>query len=57
MNKLKPCPCCGGEAVIKDMGSKRFHIACKFCPLRLGDVWDDKESIIFLTEKWNNRII
>jgi len=31
-DKLKPCPCCGGEArIVREVGGIIFHIECKIC--------------------------
>lgn len=34
-SKLLPCPFCGGEAQLKQTGSKQITIRCKSCPAKM----------------------
>jgi len=54
MEKLKPCPFCGGEGKIKGtiVGELRYFISCKICDLETA-LFDTK---IVLTRYWNKRI-
>ena len=53
--KLDPCPFCGGEAFLLDMGSRRYHISCTKCPAFMGQVWGDAETKPTLVKLWNTR--
>lgn len=55
LDKLLPCPFCGGEAEIVDLDSGRFHVRCKVCPGLLGEVWGTGQSKELLTNLWNRR--
>ena len=49
--ELKPCPFCGGEPKIMDMGFPHW-IYCKKCGARVhGCTYDVKDSV----EAWNRR--
>ena len=52
-NELKPCPFCGGSAVIDSMGTGRasMKISCEDCgaSVESGDTWIDENSA------WNTR--
>lgn len=48
-DKLKPCPFCGGEAVL--MQGYYYGIECKSCFSRT-DLYSDTKSAV---EAWNNR--
>ncbi len=59
MTELKPCPCCGGEAVISPHTSKGLYLRCKSCKLgykqkvlRLTLEWLEEKMI----ENWNRRV-
>lgn len=49
---LKPCPFCGGEAVVERTGSGRQSTiyACTFCGCRL-----ETGEIFNIGERWNQR--
>ena len=57
MNKLKPCPFCGGEATLIDDGFGRYFVECSMsdgiCKV-IPRTWsyDTKEEAI---EAWNRR--
>lgn len=55
MSELLPCPFCGGQGVMNDLGNNRFHIHCDSCPAQIGQVWDKTESEEFLIVCWNRR--
>ena len=55
-NELKPCPFCGGNARIHDMGDGRKHVECSKCKGKYGDDWGKNGSNEELIEKWNTRI-
>ena len=49
-DKLKPCPFCGGEAMIDD--TQRFYwIICHKCGMQFGDYYNREDLI----EDWNTR--
>lgn len=50
MTELKPCPFCGGEAVVRGSIVTYNHVACRKCNSAM--IGDTKEEAI---EKWNNR--
>ena len=51
MTELKPCPFCGGEAKISDMGYPHW-VFCEKCGARIhGYTTDERDSI----EAWNRR--
>jgi len=57
MDKLKPCPFCGGKAIIeKDvLGPNRLFIyrgECALCSSRTGDYTEYEEAI----KAWNTRV-
>ena len=58
MEKLKPCPFCGNEAVLEDLGGPsvfgegRFFVRCsKGCVAQEG-LWATKQTAI---KRWNRR--
>ena len=60
MNELKPCPFCGGEAILKRYATKELfrkqlqhpYVQCCICNIRTELVRTDAEAII----KWNRRL-
>jgi Lar family restriction alleviation protein len=52
--KLKPCPFCGGKAVVERVGTARQTtiITCDGCGCRLetGEIWS-------IGERWNTRYV
>lgn len=55
MEKLKPCPFCGGENIDYDVDDKYMpdtHIECLNC----GACVDLRYSNISVSEKWNRRV-
>ena len=56
MEKLKPCPFCGGEAVLEDLGgcemSGRFFVRCSKCDIAQDNLWATKQTAI---KRWNRR--
>lgn len=51
INTLKPCPFCGGEAKIMDMGYPHW-VYCENCGAKVhGRTHDEKDSV----EAWNRR--
>ena len=53
MDELKPCPFCGGEAVMDSDGyyRKTFWVSCTYCGCSTQSFWTEKESV----EAWNKR--
>ena len=53
MTKLKPCPFCGGEAVIvRFRECKKYNPRCKECSCKLGYYNSKKIAVI----EWNQRV-
>lgn len=59
MEKLKPCPFCGGEAEITQTGRLKLYLRCKSCRiglqqkvLRKSLEWLENEMI----KDWNKRM-
>lgn len=55
---LKPCPCCGGEAVMQQTGRDKLKIQCKGCAIkheqrcwRYSLEWLEKK----MADTWNRR--
>ena len=57
MEKLKPCPFCGGKAVLWQVteklgdGESLFYICCEKCLSKTGR-WYEKKNVI---DMWNRR--
>jgi hypothetical protein len=58
MNKLNPCPFCGGEVKLEQTGSSQITIKCKSCPAKMTQKtlrhtleWLESEMI----KDWNKR--
>ena len=65
MEKLKPCPFCGGEAELRMIGDMRYLLvySCKDCrktPLRGGDARSTERDARKIwnrrVEAWNRRV-
>lgn len=57
MDKLKPCPFCGGEATLL-VGAMGAYAICTECFIQTEPEMDNKEkrgALIFTIEKWNRR--
>ncbi len=59
MDKLKPCPFCGGEAEIQcfeclfeSFEGRRYAVECKFCSCSL-ELFETEEEAV---EAWNRRV-
>lgn len=55
MFDLKPCPFCGGEAILETVdgnSSEEFYIYCPECDFESGVYSEPK----FIVEKWNRRV-
>ena len=50
MDKLKPCPFCGGEATLEDT-STGFGVICWNCQISTTMDWKSDKAIAI----WNNR--
>lgn len=49
-----PCPCCGGQARLEDMGFPH-HVYCEKCGLKSTSVKYEKEGEKDAIKKWNTR--
>jgi Lar family restriction alleviation protein len=52
MIELKPCPFCGGEAIIADAYGPYAIVSCKSCPCAV-EVYG---SMKYAVETWNRRV-
>lgn len=50
--KLKPCPFCGGEAMISGCDGGEWIVICNVCDASIGYKGTEREAI----EEWNCRI-
>ena len=50
--ELKPCPFCGGEAVVSGCDGGDWIVICNVCDASIGDKGTEREAI----EEWNLRI-
>ena len=60
-DKLKPCPFCGGDAMLIgrplhfnhmfDDGERAYHIECSLCWVRTPEVTDEESAV----NSWNRR--
>lgn len=56
MNKLKPCPFCGGEVAIR-RGFTQYCIKCFYCEAVTSfDRAEDNDSVEKAIEAWNRRV-
>lgn len=55
MEKLKPCPFCGGKAKLENMGFP-YHAYCTECGSKVTGEGFGKESERSAIEKWNKRV-
>ena len=57
MDKLKPCPFCGSEALLEDLGSYekcgRYFVRCSKCGIAQDNLWSTKKTAII---RWNRRV-
>ena len=57
MEKLKPCPFCGGEAVLEDLGQyeapRRYFVRCSKCEIAQENLWATKQTAI---KRWNRMV-
>lgn len=58
MEKIKPCPFCGKEAVLEDCGPSyygegRFFVRCSKCDIVQEHLWATKQTAI---KRWNRRV-
>ena len=51
-NKLKPCPFCGGHAIIDGCDDTLWIVICKECNASIGYKETKEEAI----EEWNRRV-
>lgn len=55
MPELKPCPFCGGEAVVRAFTiSRSFVVCCEDCPIGFLVPYDSEEEAV---EAWNTRAV
>lgn len=53
MSELKPCPFCGGDAVVRPLTiSRSFLVCCNDCPAGMVLPYDSEAEAI---EAWNTR--
>ena len=53
MDKLKPCPFCGGEAELyEDDCSSKFYVCCEACGCSTALHWREE----YVIEVWNRRV-
>lgn len=55
MEKLKPCPFCGGEAKLENMGFPH-HVYCTECGSKVTGEGFGIEGKLSAIEKWNKRV-
>lgn len=51
-DKLKPCPFCGGKAILDETNENEVFVGCYNCYAHTGLYCYEKDAI----EAWNNRI-
>lgn len=55
MRELKPCPFCGGRAVVRAFTiSRSFVVCCEDCPIGFVLPYDSEEEAV---EAWNTRAV
>lgn len=52
MVELKPCPFCGGEAIIDDCGEHRYFVRCTKCSINQDKLFTQKCDA---ARAWNRR--
>ena len=55
MTKLKPCPFCGGEAKLEDMGFPH-HVYCTRCGAKVTGIGYEVEGEKDAVDRWNRRV-
>ncbi len=50
--KLKPCPFCGREAVIKSSSDSRYYVMCGKCEAKTHKCIDKSDAV----KAWNRRV-
>ena len=60
MNELKPCPFCGGEALVEEFPARKgfeASISCCNCPTSMVSITYDtqEEATKSIAEAWNRR--
>ena len=53
LNKLKPCPFCGGEAKVVEKFPPYYIVECTKCPASVGRMWFGERSEA--VDAWNQR--
>lgn len=51
--ELKPCPFCGGEAIIDDCGDHRYFVRCTKCSINQDKLFAQKCDA---ARVWNRRM-
>ena len=52
MEQLKPCPFCGGKAIVNAYGFDQYTVECKICWVETSRKIGIKKAI----ESWNRRV-
>ena len=55
MPELKPCPFCGGEAILEHMGWPH-HVFCPDCGAKVTSVKVAEDGEKEACDKWNRRV-
>lgn len=53
-SNLKPCPFCGGQAVLEELGWPH-HVYCTECGAKVTSCKFEKDGELEAIEKWNRR--
>lgn len=57
--ELKPCPFCGGQAVLRVEEDDGAFVQCRKCynkTLSRADRWEESSAVKLVVEAWNRRI-